>query len=43
MQHGTEPKVRTLVKEVLSKLHDKGQGTGPKEEVGDVLYMRGLP
>jgi branched-chain amino acid transport system substrate-binding protein len=22
-------------------VHDKGQGTGPKEEVGQVLYMRG--
>jgi branched-chain amino acid transport system substrate-binding protein len=41
MQHGTE-KGADVVKEVLAKLHDKGQGTGPKEEVGDVLYMRGL-
>lgn len=41
MQHGTE-KGADVVKEVLSKLHAKGQGTGPKEEVGDVLYMRGL-
>ncbi len=41
MQHGVE-KNAAVVKEVLSKLHDKGQGTGPKEEVGDVLYMRGL-
>ncbi|MBL8390151.1 MAG: ABC transporter substrate-binding protein [Hydrogenophaga sp.] len=41
MQHGTE-KNADVVKEILSKLHDKGQGTGPKEEVGDVLYMRGL-
>ncbi len=23
-------------------VHAKGQGTGPKEEVGSVLYMRGL-
>ena len=23
-------------------MHGKGQGTGPKEEVGSVLYMRGL-
>ena len=23
-------------------VHGKGQGTGPKEEVGSVLYMRGL-
>lgn len=41
MQHGAE-KGADVVKEVLAKLHDKGQGTGPKEEVGDVLYMRGL-
>ena len=41
MQHGTE-KNADVVKEILAKLHDKGQGTGPKEEVGDVLYMRGL-
>ena len=41
MQHGSE-KGADVVKEVLEKLHDKGQGTGPKEEVGDVLYMRGL-
>jgi len=30
------------VKEVLAKLHDQGKGTGPREEVGQVLYMRGL-
>ena len=41
MQHGSEPN-SAVVKEVLAKLHDKGQGTGPKEEVGQVLYMRGL-
>src|SRR3990167_1015761 len=41
MQHGAE-KGSAVVKEVLEKLHAKGQGTGPKEEVGDVLYMRGL-
>jgi branched-chain amino acid transport system substrate-binding protein len=23
-------------------VHGKGQGTGPKDEVGQVLYMRGL-
>jgi branched-chain amino acid transport system substrate-binding protein len=40
MQHGAEPQSK-LVKDVLSMLHDKGQGTGPKEEVGQVLYMRG--
>jgi branched-chain amino acid transport system substrate-binding protein len=31
-----------VVKEVLATVHDKGQGTGPREEVGQVLYMRGL-
>jgi branched-chain amino acid transport system substrate-binding protein len=41
MQHGTE-KNAAVVKEILEKVHGKGQGTGPKEEVGDVLYMRGL-
>jgi branched-chain amino acid transport system substrate-binding protein len=41
MQHGTE-KNAAVVKEILEKLHAKGQGTGPREEVGDVLYMRGL-
>jgi branched-chain amino acid transport system substrate-binding protein len=41
LQHGAEPNA-AVVKEVLAKLHDKGQGTGPKEEVGSVLYMRGM-
>jgi branched-chain amino acid transport system substrate-binding protein len=41
MQHGVE-KGSDIVKEVLSKLHAKGQGTGPQDEVGEVLYMRGL-
>ena len=40
MQHGAEPN-SAVVKEILTKVHDKGQGTGPKEEVGSVLYMRG--
>lgn len=31
-----------VVKEVLAKVHDKGQGTGPRDEVGQTLYMRGL-
>ena len=30
-----------VVKEILEKVHGKSQGTGPKEEVGSVLYMRG--
>ena len=41
MQHGAEPGAK-VVKEILATLHAKGQGTGPKEEVGQVLYMRGL-
>ena len=41
MQHGAEPQ-SAVVKEILSKVHDKGQGTGPKDEVGHVLYMRGV-
>ena len=41
MQHGAEPG-SAIVKEMLEKVHGKGQGTGPKEEVGQVLYMRGL-
>ncbi|MEO5844227.1 MAG: ABC transporter substrate-binding protein [Caldimonas sp.] len=41
MQHGAEPNA-AVTKEVLAKVYDKGQGTGPKEQVGQVLYMRGL-
>lgn len=41
MQHGAEFEA-PVVKEILAKVHDKGQGTGPKEEVGTVLYMRGI-
>jgi branched-chain amino acid transport system substrate-binding protein len=41
MQHSAEPNAK-VVKDVLAQLHAKGQGTGPKEEVGQVLYMRGL-
>ncbi|SDN87941.1 ABC transporter substrate-binding protein [Polaromonas sp. JS666] len=40
MQHGAEPNSK-LVKDVMTLVHGKGQGTGPKEEVGQVLYMRG--
>ena len=40
LQHGAEPQSQ-VVKEILEKVHAKGQGTGPKEEVGSVLYMRG--
>ncbi len=41
MQHGAEPQSK-VVQDILKELHAKGQGTGPKEEVGQVLYMRGL-
>ncbi len=41
MQHSAEPNSK-IVQEVLKTLHAKGEGTGPKEEVGQVLYMRGL-
>ncbi|MGE4050657.1 MAG: ABC transporter substrate-binding protein [Piscinibacter sp.] len=40
LQHGAEPNAK-VVKDILDKVHGKGQGTGPKEEVGQVLYMRG--
>jgi len=40
MQHGAEPD-SAIVKSILVQVHDKAQGTGPKEEVGQVLYMRG--
>ncbi len=41
MQHGAEPGA-AVTKEILDKVHAKGQGTGPKDEVGAVLYMRGV-
>jgi branched-chain amino acid transport system substrate-binding protein len=41
MQHGVEPG-SAVIKEILEKVHTKGQGTGPKEEVGQVMYMRGV-
>ncbi|MBC8058569.1 MAG: ABC transporter substrate-binding protein, partial [Rhizobiales bacterium] len=36
---GQGPKV---IQDILKFVHDKGQGTGPKDEVGSVLYTRGL-
>ena len=36
---GTQPKV---IQDILKLVHDKGQGTGPKDEVGQVLYTRGV-
>ena len=41
MQHGAEPNSK-IVQEILKEVHGKNQGTGPKDEVGQVLYMRGL-
>lgn len=41
MQHGST-KDADVVKAILSQVHDKGNGTGPRGEVGDVLYMRGV-
>lgn len=41
LQHGAEPN-SAVVKEILEKVHGAGQGTGPRDEVGSVLYMRGL-
>ena len=37
--YGQQPKV---IQDILTHVHGKGQGTGPKEEVGSVLYTRGL-
>ena len=36
---GTQPKV---LQDILKFVHEKGQGTGPKDEVGSVLYTRGV-
>lgn len=41
MQHGSQPESK-VTQDILAKVHAKGQGTGPKEEVGSVLYMRGM-
>ena len=41
MQHGAQPESK-VTQDILAKVHAKGQGTGPKEEVGSVLYMRGM-
>ena len=41
IQHGAEPN-SDIVKTMLTQIHGKGQGTGPKEEVGQVLYLRGV-
>ncbi len=36
---GQQPKV---IQDILKFVHDKGQGTGPRDEVGSVLYTRGV-
>src|SRR3954453_20880818 len=36
---GHHPRV---MQDILKYVHDKGQGTGPKDEVGSVLYTRGV-
>jgi len=36
---GTGPRV---IQDILKYVHDKGQGSGPKDEVGSVLYTRGV-
>ena len=36
---GQQPKV---IQDILKHVHGKNQGTGPKDEVGSVLYTRGL-
>ena len=36
---GQQPKV---IQDILKFVHEKGQGTGPKDEVGSVLYTRGV-
>jgi len=41
LQHGADRNSK-VVQDIIKHVHDKGQGTGPKDEVGQVLYMRGL-
>jgi branched-chain amino acid transport system substrate-binding protein len=36
---GQQPKV---IQDILKHVHGKGQGSGPKDEVGQVLYTRGV-
>jgi branched-chain amino acid transport system substrate-binding protein len=31
-----------VIQDILKFVHDKGQGTGPRDEVGSVLYTRGV-
>ena len=41
LQHGAVKDAK-VVQDILKLVHDKNQGTGPRDEVGQVLYMRGL-
>jgi len=41
LQHGAHPDAK-VAKDILSVVYDKGNGTGPRNEVGTVLYMRGM-
>ena len=42
MQHGAQPDSK-VVQDILAKVYAKGQGTAAsKDEVGQVLYMRGM-
>ena len=41
LQHSDE-KDAAVHKAILQHVHGKGKGTGPKEEVGQVLYNRGM-
>jgi branched-chain amino acid transport system substrate-binding protein len=40
LQHGAGR--AKMHEDILRLVHDKGQGTGPREEVGTVLYTRGM-
>ena len=31
-----------VIQDIMKYVHEKGQGSGPKDEVGSVLYMRGV-
>ena len=41
LQHGPDHGSK-VVQDIIKYVHDKGQGSGPRDEVGQVLYMRGL-
>jgi len=40
LQHGAGR--AKMQEDILKLVHDKGQGTGPRDEVGSVLYNRGM-